>query len=179
MGSWGGLYDGGHGVACSSAAKGEASSKVEALWLKSPYHASSLNRPSWRSSLCWGLWSCSSWTRWRTSSVASSIFLLKISQSRHLLLLPLYLLMDYLHIPDLLVQLLVLECWTGGFPLMASSLSKRKSFLVWVQRLQCSGSWCWSLLWRHDEGQCLPKVVEKGSPEVGANVGDLFSNAMS
>jgi hypothetical protein len=25
----------------------------------------------------------------------------------------------------------------------------------------------------------LPKVVEKGSPEVGANVGDLFSNAMS
>jgi hypothetical protein len=32
---------------------------------------------------------------------------------------------------------------------------------------------------RHDEGQCLPKVVEKGSPEVGANVGDLFSNAMS
>jgi hypothetical protein len=25
----------------------------------------------------------------------------------------------------------------------------------------------------------VPKVVEKGSPEVGANVGDLFSNAMS
>jgi hypothetical protein len=25
----------------------------------------------------------------------------------------------------------------------------------------------------------LPKVVEKDSPEVGANVGDLFSNAMS
>jgi hypothetical protein len=25
----------------------------------------------------------------------------------------------------------------------------------------------------------LPKVVGKGSPEVGANVGDLFSNAMS
>jgi hypothetical protein len=24
----------------------------------------------------------------------------------------------------------------------------------------------------------LPKVVEKGSPEVGANVGDLFSNAI-
>jgi hypothetical protein len=31
----------------------------------------------------------------------------------------------------------------------------------------------------YDEGRCLPKVVEKGSPEVGANVGDLFSNAMS
>jgi hypothetical protein len=25
----------------------------------------------------------------------------------------------------------------------------------------------------------LPKVVEVGTPEVGANVGDLFSNAMS
>jgi hypothetical protein len=66
---------------------------------------------------------------------------LKISQPRHLLLLTLYLLMDYLHVPDLLVQLLLLECWTGGFPLLASSLSKRKSFLVWVQRLQCSGPW--------------------------------------
>jgi hypothetical protein len=42
--------------------------------------------------------------------------------------------MDDLHVPDLLVQLLLLECWTGGFPLLASSLSKRKSFLVWVQR---------------------------------------------
>jgi hypothetical protein len=61
---------------------------------------------------------------------------------RHLHLLPLYLLMDYFHVPDLLVQLLLLECWTGGFPLLASSLSKRKSFLVWVQRLQCSGPWC-------------------------------------
>jgi hypothetical protein len=66
----------------------------------------------------------------------------EISQSRHLLLLSLYLLMDDLHVPDLLVQLLRLECWTGGFPLLASSLSKRKSFLVWVQRLQCSGPWC-------------------------------------
>ena len=25
----------------------------------------------------------------------------------------------------------------------------------------------------------LPKIVEMGSPEVGANVGDLFSNSMS
>jgi hypothetical protein len=25
----------------------------------------------------------------------------------------------------------------------------------------------------------LPKVVEVGTPEVGANVGDFFSNAMS
>jgi hypothetical protein len=29
MGSCGGLYDGGHGVACNSAARGETSSKVK------------------------------------------------------------------------------------------------------------------------------------------------------
>jgi hypothetical protein len=75
MGSWGGLYDGGHEVAYSSAAKGEASLKVKASWLKSSYYPSSLNKPSWRSSLCWGLRSCSSWTRWHTSSVALLIFL--------------------------------------------------------------------------------------------------------
>jgi hypothetical protein len=52
---------------------------------------------------------------------------LKISQPCHLLLLSLYLLMDDLHILDLLVQLLLLECWTGGFPLLASGLSERES----------------------------------------------------
>jgi hypothetical protein len=57
---------------------------------------------------------------------------LKISQPRHLLLLPLYLLMDDLHVPDFLVQLLLLECWTGGLPFLAPSFSERKSFLVWV-----------------------------------------------
>ena len=51
---------------------------------------------------------------------------LKISQSGHLLLLPLYLLMDYLHVSDFLVQLLLLECWASGLPLLASGLSKRR-----------------------------------------------------
>jgi hypothetical protein len=64
----------------------------------------------------------------------------KISQSDHLLLLPLHLLMDYLHVSDFLVQLL-LECWTGGLPLLASGLSKRKGLLVRVQWLQCSSPW--------------------------------------
>jgi hypothetical protein len=59
---------------------------------------------------------------------------LKISQSGHLLLLPLYLLMDYLHVSDLLVQLL-LECWASALPLLASGLSKRKGLLIWVQWL--------------------------------------------
>jgi hypothetical protein len=40
---------------------------------------------------------------------------LKISQSGHLLLLPLYLLMDYLHVSDFLVQLFLLECWIVAF----------------------------------------------------------------
>jgi hypothetical protein len=51
---------------------------------------------------------------------------LKISQPRHLLLLPLHLLMDDFHVPDFLVQLLLLECWTSGFSLLASSLSVRE-----------------------------------------------------
>jgi hypothetical protein len=66
---------------------------------------------------------------------------LKISQSSHLLLLLLYLLMDYLHVSDFLVQLLLLECWTSGLPLLASSLSKRKGLLIWVQWLQCGSPW--------------------------------------
>jgi hypothetical protein len=66
----------------------------------------------------------------------------KISQSGHLLLIPLYLLMDDLHVPDFLVQLLLLECWTGGLSFLAPSFLERKGFLVLVQRLQCSGSWC-------------------------------------
>jgi hypothetical protein len=60
---------------------------------------------------------------------------LKISKSGHLLLLPLYLLMDYLHVSHFLVQLLLLECWASGLPLLASGLSKRKGLLIWVQRL--------------------------------------------
>jgi hypothetical protein len=60
---------------------------------------------------------------------------LKISQSGHLLLLPLYLLMDYLHVSDLLVQLLLLECWTCGLPFLALGLSEREGLLIWVQWL--------------------------------------------
>jgi hypothetical protein len=48
----------------------------------------------------------------------------------------LHLLMDYLHVSDFLVQLLLLECWTSGLPLLASGLSKRKGLLVQIQWLQ-------------------------------------------
>jgi hypothetical protein len=60
---------------------------------------------------------------------------LKISQSGHLLLLPLYLLMDYLHVSDFLIQLFFLECWTSGLPLLALGLTERKGLLIWVQWL--------------------------------------------
>jgi hypothetical protein len=66
---------------------------------------------------------------------------LKIGQSGHLLLLSLHLLMNYLHVSDFLVQLLLLECWTSGLPLLASGLSKRKGLLVRVQWLQCGSPW--------------------------------------
>jgi hypothetical protein len=49
--------------------------------------------------------------------------------------------MDYLHVSDFLVQLLLLECWTSGLPLLASGLSKRKGLLVRVQWLQCGSLW--------------------------------------
>jgi hypothetical protein len=66
---------------------------------------------------------------------------LKISQSGHLLLLPLYLLVNYLHVSDLLVQLLLLECWTGGLSFLASGLSEREGLLICVQWLQCGSPW--------------------------------------
>jgi hypothetical protein len=66
---------------------------------------------------------------------------LKVGQSSHLLLLLLYLLMKHLHVPDFLVQLVLLGRWTSGLSLLASGLSKRKGLLVWIQRLQ-SGSPC-------------------------------------
>jgi hypothetical protein len=92
--------------------------------------------------------------------------------------------MEHLHISDLLIQVVLLRHWTSGLPLLASGLPKREGLLVGVQRLQRGSPCCWSFLWRHDEGLCLPKVfetqkVEVSSPEVGANVGDLFSNAKS
>jgi hypothetical protein len=42
-------------------------------------------------------------------------------------------LMDDFHVPDLLVQLRLLECWTSGLSLLASSLPERESLLVCVQ----------------------------------------------
>jgi hypothetical protein len=51
---------------------------------------------------------------------------LRVGQPSHLLLFPLHLLVDDLHVPDLLVQLLLLKCWAGGLSLLASGLSERE-----------------------------------------------------
>jgi hypothetical protein len=49
--------------------------------------------------------------------------LLKIGKTKHLILLPLDLLMDDFEVPDFLVQLLLLRCWTCSLPFLASSFA--------------------------------------------------------
>jgi hypothetical protein len=68
--------------------------------------------------------------------------------------------------------------WASGLSLLDPGLSQGECVLICVQWLQGS-LWHCCLLRRHDEGECLPKVVEVSSPEVGANVGHLFSNVVS
>jgi hypothetical protein len=60
---------------------------------------------------------------------------LKISKTKHLLLLPLDLLMNGFEIPDLLVQLFLLRRWTCSLPFLA--LGFTQCVLVDVQWLQC------------------------------------------
>jgi hypothetical protein len=49
--------------------------------------------------------------------------LLKISKTKHLLFLPLDLLMDCFEVSNFLVQLLLLRGWTCSLPLLASSFA--------------------------------------------------------
>jgi hypothetical protein len=88
--------------------------------------------------------------------------------------------MDDFHVPDLLVQPLLLECWTGGLSLLASSLSERER-VSWFVSSGCSAAApsLEAFFGSMTKVSALSKVVEVNSPEVGANVGDLFSNAMS
>jgi hypothetical protein len=61
---------------------------------------------------------------------------------------------------------------------LAPSLSQGECVLICVQWLQGSPRHRSLLRW-HDKGECLPKVVEVSSLEVGANVGHLFSNVVN
>jgi hypothetical protein len=88
--------------------------------------------------------------------------------------------MDDFHVPDLLVQLLLLECWTGGLSLLASSLSERER-VSWFVSSGCSAAAPSpeAFFGGMTKVSALSKVVEVSTPEVGTNVGDLFSNAIS
>ena len=61
---------------------------------------------------------------------------------------------------------------------MAPSLSQRECVLICVQWLQGNPWHRCPLRWLV-EGECLTKVVEVSSLEVGANVGHLFSNVVN
>jgi hypothetical protein len=67
---------------------------------------------------------------------------LQVSYPGHLFLLPLDLLVEHLHISDLLIQVVLLRRWTGGLPLLASGFPKREGLLVGVQRLQRGSPCC-------------------------------------
>jgi hypothetical protein len=101
---------------------------------------------------------------------------LKINQSGHLLLLPLHLLMDYLHVSDFLVQLLLLKCRTSDLPLLASGLSKRKVSWFGSNGYSAAAPGAEAFFGGMTKVSACRRWSRKGSPEVGANVGDLFSN---
>jgi hypothetical protein len=110
---------------------------------------------------------------------------LQVSQPGHLVLLPLDLLMEHLHISDLLIQVVLLRRWTGGLPLFWLRVSRRER----VSWLGSSGFYAAAPVAEAFFGgmtkvyacrRCSKlKKVDVSSPEVGANVGDLFSNAKS
>jgi hypothetical protein len=86
---------------------------------------------------------------------------------------------DDFHVPDLLVQLLLLKCWTSGLSLLASSLLERERVSWFVSSGYSAAPGAVIFFGDMTKVDSLPKVVEVSTLEVGANVGDLFSNAMN
>jgi hypothetical protein len=88
--------------------------------------------------------------------------------------------MNDFHVPDLLVQLLLLECWTGDLSLLASNRLERER-VSWFVSSGCSAAAPGAVIFFGGmmKVSALPKVVEVSTPKVGTNVGDLFSNAMN
>jgi hypothetical protein len=93
----------------------------------------------------------------------------------------------FIHLLEELLQSLwwlrskILRCQSWPEPLDHSFRRMPASTLhglVGVQQLQ-GNPWRYCLLRWHGEGECLPKVVEVSSPEVGTNVGHLFSNTVN
>jgi hypothetical protein len=101
--------------------------------------------------------------------------LLKVGQLGHLLLFPLHLLMNDFQVPDLLVQLLLLKCWASSLSFLAS----RREIISWFVSSACSAAPGATVLFGGmSKVDALLKVVEVSTPEVGANVGYLSSNAI-
>jgi hypothetical protein len=99
---------------------------------------------------------------------------LKVGQPSHLLLFPLHLLVNDFEVPDLLVQLLLLKCWTGGFSVLASGFSERER-VSWFVSSGCSAAPSAVVFFGGmTKVDALPKIVEVSTPEVGTNIGDLF-----
>jgi hypothetical protein len=177
MGSWGGLYEGGHGVSCNSVARGEASSKAMLSWWKSSYHMSSWLELFWRSSLCCGLCPCSlSCVMCRLSSAASSIFFYS-SASRSIFSLLLSTcwqiasrsLISWSNSSSCGVGLTAFHFW------LRASLRRSPSWLVSQGARQPLVPLSSSAAWRRWSFEFLDEDGRLSSPEVGANVGHLFS----
>jgi hypothetical protein len=124
MGSWGGLYDEGHGVAYNSADRGEASSKAKFPWWKSSIpnviiigiilvELCALRSPV--------LVILGDMTHFLSDFIDLP---LKISKTKHLLLFSLDLLMNGFKVPDLLIQLFFLRCRTSSLPFLSSGFAQ-------------------------------------------------------
>jgi hypothetical protein len=104
--------------------------------------------------------------------------LLKVGQSGHLLLFPLHLLMNDFQVSYLLVQLLLLKYWAGSLSLLL--LAPWRESVSWFMSSGCSATpgdvVFFGGMMKVD---ALPMVVEVSTPEVGANVGYLFSNTIN
>jgi hypothetical protein len=85
-----------------------------------------------------------------------------------------------LHVPDLQVQLLLLKCWTGSFLFWLLASRRERERVSWLVSSGCSAAPGAVIFFGGmTKVDALPKIVEVSTPEVGANVGDLFSNAMN
>jgi hypothetical protein len=84
--------------------------------------------------------------------------------------------MNDFHVPDLLVQLLLLKCWAGSLSFLAS----RREIVSWFVSSGCSAAPGATVFFGGmTKVDASSKVVEVSTPKVDTNVGYLFSNAMN
>jgi hypothetical protein len=85
-----------------------------------------------------------------------------------------------LQVSDLLVQLFLLWRWSGSLPFIVLGFSQREPLLVSVQRLNATPH---AIAFFGGMSNVVARAIAENdrlsSPEVGTNVGHLFSNAMN